>query len=121
MIKAETGTVIGIVAKDPRLTLPIKRGMITEAGIKTSDDDSRVTPEWSLQQSGLWSTEARTSFSRASDHEVNKARQESRVKEMAGSSVMAVIIATEDGWDLVLPPGWAVNTWVCLVYTGVKV
>lgn len=74
-----------------------------------------------MQQSGLWCADARTSLVRASDHEMNKARQESRVSEMEGSSVMAIVIATEDGWDLILPPGWAVNTWIGLVYTGVKV
>ena len=120
--KAETGTVIGLVARDPRLSLPTQRGIVTEADIKTSEaDGNKVTPEWSLQQSGLWSPEARTGLERVSDHEMNKARQESRVPEMEGSAVMAIIIATEDGWDLVLPPGWAVNTWIGLVYTGVKV
>ena len=121
--KAEAGTIIGIMARDPRLTLPTQRGMVTEADIKTSgaDDGDRVTPDWSLQQSGLWSAKARTGLERASDHEVNTARQEGRVAEMEGSAVMALIIATEDGWDLVLPPGWAVNTWIGLVYTGVKV
>ena len=120
--KAEAGTVIGMVARDPRLTLPTQRGMVTEADIKTSEaDGNRVTPEWCLQQSGLWSPEARTDLKRVSDHEMNKARQESRVAEMEGSSLMVIIIATEDGWDLVLPPGWAVNTWIGLVYTGVKV
>ena len=119
--KAEAGTIIGIMARDPRLTLPSQRGMVTEADIKTSEDDGRVAPDWSLQQSGLWSAKARTGLERASDHEVNTARRESRVAEMEGSAVMAIIIATEDGWDLVLPPGWAVNTWIGLVYTGVKV
>lgn len=123
MVNAETGTVIGIIARDPRLTLPIQRGKVTEADLKTSyaGDGGRVTPEWSLQQSGLWCADARTGLLRASDHEINKARQESRVSEMEGSSVMAIVIATEDGWDLILPPGWAVNTWIGLVYTGVKV
>ena len=121
--KAEAGTIIGIMARDPRLTLPTQRGMVTEADIKTSeaDDGDRVAPDWSLQQSGLWSAKARTGLKRASDHEVNTARRESRVAEMEGSAVMVIIIATEDGWDLVLPPGWAVNTWIGLVYTGVKV
>ena len=80
-----------------------------------------MASDWSLQQSGLWSSEVRDSLSRLSDHEVNKARQEARVNEVAGSVVSALIIATEDGWDLVVPPGWAVNTWIGLVYTGVKV
>ena len=121
MTKAETGAVIGLVARDPRLTLPTQRGRLTEAEVKTTDDDKRVASDWSLQQSGLWSSEVRDSLSRLSDHEVNKARQEARVNEVAGSVVSALIIATEDGWDLVVPPGWAVNTWIGLVYTGVKV
>ena len=121
MTKAETGAVIGLVARDPRLTLPTQRGRLTEAEVKTTEDDERVASDWSLQQSGLWSSEVRDSLSRLSDHEVNKARQEARVNEVAGSVVSALIIATEDGWDLVVPPGWAVNTWIGLVYTGVKV
>ena len=119
---------IGFNVRDPRLTLPSKRSSLKD--LAESSSDVMACCELELQESGVWSREVRDSVGvfRLSDHDINTARQTGALQTISSSSVPVLLISQTEGdddwatgWDLVLPPGWAMPFWMCLVYLGVRV
>jgi len=120
---AVKGTVFGLVIKDPRLTLPTKRGMLPYSnGLKKKEGDQSVA-DWNLQDSGLWNDHVRkcVSLCRLSDHAINTARQSGTSLSISSTGVPVMVICQDDGCDLVIPQGWAMPVWMSLIYSGAKV
>ena len=92
MRTAEAGTVLGVVARDPRLTLPMQRGRVTAGEPRPSPGDasSCAAAAWELQRSALWSAGARHAMSvlRLSDHEINSARRAGTVSSVSGGHIV---------------------------------
>ena len=120
--RGKSGTVLGLITRDPRLTLPAQRGRVPYRN-KHETNEPELTPDWNLQTSPLWTSDVRKSVSlhKMSDHDINAARQSGSICQITSSHVPVMIICTDDGWDLVSPPGWAMPFWQCLVYSGAKV
>ena len=91
MRAAEAGTVLGVVARDPRLTLPMQRGRVTagEPRQGPGEANSCAAAAWELQRSALWSAGARHAMSvlRLSDHEINSARRAGTVSSVSGGHI----------------------------------
>ena len=126
--KSGSNTVIGLNVRDPRLTLPTQRRSLKDLPSLT-ETEAEVGCELGLQESGLWSSSVRESVGqhRLSDHQINTARQTAAVSSLSASSVPALLISQPGGdndwgrgWDLLLPPGWAMAFWMCLTYFGVR-
>lgn len=120
---------MGFNVRDPRLTLPVKRRSLKEmSGEGSSSEVAGCVLE--LQESAVWSREVRQTVgvTRLSDQDINTARQTGAVHTITSSSVPVLVISQPgaeadwgSGWDLILPPGWAMSFWMCLVYLGVRV
>lgn len=121
METAKPGTVLSLIIMDPRVVLPAMRGKVQ--GVTQKKDQSGLDPGWCLQHGAMWSGVVRNCVShhRVSDHDVNVARQSGTLNTVASSSVPIMLVATGQGWDIVLPSGWTMSLWMCLVYAGVKV
>ena len=122
-------TVIGLNVRDPRLTLPAQRRSLKDLP-SVSQAEAEAGCELGLQESGLWSGEVREYVGqhRLSDHQINTARQTAALNSLSATSVPVMLISQPggddgwgSGWDLLLPPGWAMPFWMCLTYFGVRV
>lgn len=120
---------LGFNVRDPRLTLPTQRRSLKDLP-SLSEAEAGAGCELGLQESGLWSGEVRecVGVHRLSDHDINTARQTAAVSQLSATSVPVLLISQPggdhgwgSGWDLLLPPGWAMPFWMCLNYFGVRV
>ena len=121
-------TVLGLNVKDPRLTLPTQRRSLKDLP-RLTEAETEAGCELGLQESGLWSREVRDCVGqhRLEDQRINTARQTAAVSSLSATSVPALLISQPggdggwgSGWDLLLPPGWAMSFWMCLTYFGVR-
>ena len=117
------GTMLGVIVEDPRRNIPVHKEKIEESNnVKTVSEG--LSSSWSLQESGLWSEEVRhdVSHHKLSDFEINKQRQSDHINHPNIISLVPVmLVVTEQGCDLIIPPGWCMAFWMRLVYAGVKV
>ena len=121
---------IGLNVRDPRLTLPTQRRSLKDLPARSeAEADAEAGCELGLQETGLWSREVRECVGqhRLSDQQINTARQTAAVSSLSASSVPVMVISQPggdtgwgSGWDLLLPPGWAMPFWICLTYFGVR-
>jgi len=131
---------VAVTVRDPRLLLPLKKNQeptsttdTNEAeaekviSLKTADGEDVNTTDWT--KGAFFSSDIRdaVTLSKSSDAEINKRRSEQLVpgsKLNLGdeeSRIPVIILCEEEGFSLLVPAGWAVSFWICLVYYGCRV
>jgi len=128
---ASNNIVLGLVVRDPRLIMSHKRNT-AKLEYEEAEFMSELikTPTVSLRfsESPLWNSSVRTMASEAREQEsvINKLRGEALVPGTPlhlgdrEGRVPVLVIGTEHGWDLVIPAGWAMSFWMCMVYAGCR-
>ena len=128
------GRVVGIIARDPRVILPRKRNSteLTICKSAKAAPDISEDEKWKLQESPLWCHDTRTavSVSRMQDSEINLARSKALVPgtplDLGDREGRVPVLLVEQegwggGWDVIIPAGWGMSVWMCLVYSGARV
>jgi len=115
---ATPGSVLASEAQDPRLTLPARRQLLEAKLVRAGG----AAPAWAQQAGRLWCSTTRRSIAihRKSDRQINQERGGPGGSVGPACLVPVMVVVGEAGADLVLPPGWAMAAWLCLVQCGAR-
>ena len=134
--------IIGIIVRDPRKLLPLKKGsfQIPDTFSDGSEDISMIKGKFPhLAESPLWDVKIRdkVTLSKSPDYKINEMRSKLLTPGISilplddEESRIPIILVHQrgengtgtfgDGWDIIIPAGWGMPFWMNFVYRGARV